>query len=306
MGAIFLLLLALLSPARPFSTTYRAYSLSLSRPFAATSVSCASSLRSSSPTRLFSETRDAPLPDGLERLVAGFERMGDEKIRYQQLLFLATKLPAMDESLKTDANKVPGCLSTVHVSASLDGSGEGVLFEGDSDGMLTKGLVAMLVTGLSGCTAEEIQGIDGTFITRSGLDQSLTPGRNNGFLNMIATMKEKALEVSDEGDAPSAPSAPSTPSSPSKTPMYDEIMAKLALLKPTSIDLEDQSDQHAGHGGAKGWAESGESHFKLVVVCEVFEGMSTLKKHQLIYTILGDTMDKIHALSIEAKAPSQL
>ena len=207
----------------------------------------------------------------------------------------------MTETLKTEANKVPGCLSTVHVSASLDGEGGGVLFEGDSDGLLTKGLVAMLVTGLSGCSAEEIQTIDSSFITRSGLDQSLTPGRNNGFLNMVATMKEKALEVSKGGS-----DAAGSSSAPSGRPMYDEMIAKLSLLKPTSIELEDQSDQHAGHGGAKGWAESGESHFKLVVVCEVFEGMTTLKRHQLIYTILSDTMEKIHALSIDAKAPSQV
>ena len=106
---------------------------------------------------LFASTQDAPLPPGLERLVAGFERMGDEKIRYKQLLFLATKLEAMPEALKTDANRVPGCLSTVHVSATCDEGG--VQFKGDSDGLLTKGLVAMLVTGLSGCTAEEVSSL---------------------------------------------------------------------------------------------------------------------------------------------------
>ncbi|GMH75563.1 hypothetical protein TL16_g06803, partial [Triparma laevis f. inornata] len=132
----------------------------------------------------------------LQKLVAGFERMGDEKIRYKQLLFLATKLPPMSDSLKTDTNKVPGCLSTalvaVHVSASYDSSTSTITFLGDSDGLLTKGLVAMLVTGLSKCTLKEIQCIDVSFIVRSGLDQSLTPGRNNGFLNMIETMKIKA------------------------------------------------------------------------------------------------------------------
>jgi len=240
------------------------------------------------------------LPEQLEKLVAGFERMGDEKIRYKQLLFLATKLPPMSDSLKTDTNKVPGCLSTVHVSASYDSSTSTITFLGDSDGLLTKGLVAMLITGLSKCTLKEIQGIDGSFIIRSGLDQSLTPGRNNGFLNMIETMKIKAAQCSAQEESGASEM------SENDKPMYNEMIGKLILLKPETLELIDESDQHSGHAGSKGWEESGESHFKLKIVADVFEGMSALKRHQLVYTILGDTMEKIHALSVDAKAPSQV
>ena len=76
--------------------------------------------------------------------------------------------------------------------------------------------------------------------------------------------------------------------------------------KPTSISLIDNSSQHAGHAGSKGWAESGESHFALRIVAEAFDGLSLVKRHQLIYMLLGDTMEKIHALEIKAMSPDEV
>ena len=90
-------------------------------------------------------------------------------------------------------------------------------------------------------------------------------------------------------------------------PMYNTIMSTLiTILKPTSITLTDNSDQHAGHAGSKGWAESGESHFALNIVAEAFDGLSLVKRHQLIYMLLGETMEKIHALEIKAKSPEEV
>lgn len=89
--------------------------------------------------------------------------------------------------------------------------------------------------------------------------------------------------------------------------MYNEIMSKLiAVLKPTSITLTDNSDQHAGHAGSKGWEESGESHFALEIVSEAFGGLAAVKRHQLVYMLLGETMEKIHALQISAKTPEEV
>lgn len=81
-------------------------------------------------------------------------------------------------------------------------------------------------------------------------------------------------------------------------PIYNEILTRLSVLKPTSINLEDDSSKHAGHAGSKGF--DGESHFSLDIAAQCFEDLPLVKRHKLIYTILGDVMDKIHALEIRA------
>lgn len=243
----------------------------------------------------------------LDKIVTAFSRMPDEKLRYKQLMFLSQKLGPMQDSLKTAENKVPGCLSTVFVHATLDDGGL-VQYTGDSDGLLTKGLVALLVRGLSGNTAEVIQTVEPNFIEEAGIAASLTPGRNNGFLNMLATMKNQAVSLTDEvesnvkenSDSKIVTSFEEVPDKP----MYNAMMSKLiTLLKPTSIELVDNSHQHEGHAGSKGF--EGESHFELTIVADCFDELSLVKRHQLIYTILGDIMEKIHALQIKAITSSE-
>ena len=253
-------------------------------------------------------------------------------------------------------NKVPGCLSTVYVDCTLDkkkdngddsgDSGEGdvmvVNYHGDSDGLLTKGLLALLIRGLNGNTPQSIQNVDPNFIQVAKISQTLTPGRNNGFLNMLAVMKRKAMEkleeyesgtenggkgsegeevvvnekeesvqhqeeVEEEDNNSNNNSIVTSFDEIEGKPMYNTIMSTLIpILKPTSISLIDNSSQHAGHAGSKGWAESGESHFALTIVADVFDGLSLVKRHQLIYMLLGDTMEKIHALEIKAMSPDEV
>lgn len=154
--------------------------------------------------------------------------------------------------------------------------------------------------------------MDPEFITAAKISQSLTPGRNNGFLNMLAVMKKKAA------DANAVDSFLESENNPSSTeevivsfdeiddkPMYNAMMSSLLKLKPTKLVLKDDSDQHAGHAGSKGWEDSGESHFSLEIVASVFFNLPLVKRHQLIYIILGDIMDKIHALQITARTPEE-
>lgn len=238
---------------------------------------------------------------------------------------MASKLPHVTDDVRVPQNKVPGCLSTVHVDCTLepkdnDDSEEQkmvVNYIGDSDGLLTKGLLALLIRGLSGSTPQQIQQIDPQFIQAAKISQTLTPGRNNGFLNMLAVMKKKALDAEaaalngahdavEEQEEEELPIVTSFDEIDGK-PMYNTIMTTLiTILKPTSITLTDNSSQHAGHAGSKGWEESGESHFALEIVAEAFEGLSLVKRHQLIYMLLGETMDKIHALEIKAKSPAEM
>lgn len=92
-----------------------------------------------------------------------------------------------------------GCVSQVWVRAYLDDR-KNVVFEADSDSVLTKGLAALLVQGLSNRPVEEIVKVTPHFAVLLGLQQSLTPSRNNGFLNMLKLMQKKAVELVFESE----------------------------------------------------------------------------------------------------------
>ncbi len=132
-----------------------------------------------------------PLPDSLVRIVERFQKRTNPKQRYEQLLLYAKRLKEMPEEDKVSENKVPGCASSVYITANLeDGK---IWYQGDSDAQLVKGLVAVLVEGLNGLTPEEILQVSPDFIQDMGLNASLTPSRANGFYNIFQTMKKKAL-----------------------------------------------------------------------------------------------------------------
>ena len=87
-------------------------------------------------------------------------------------------------------------------------------------------------------------------------------------------------------------------------PVGQRMHSSLAsALSPLAMELIDESDQHAGHAGAKGF--DGESHFVLTIVSDQFEGVRSLKRHQMVYAAIGDDMQKVHALSINARSPSE-
>ena len=134
---------------------------------------------------------ETSLPPKLAKIVDRFKRRSNPKQKYEQLLWYAKKLPAIPEEAKTEENKVKGCVSQVYITASLeDGK---VVYQGDSDAQLVKGLVAFLIEGLNELPPEEIVKVEPSFIEDTGLQVSLTPSRANGFFNIFQMMKKKAL-----------------------------------------------------------------------------------------------------------------
>lgn len=214
-----------------------------------------------------------------------------------------------------------------------------MIFEADSDSVLTKGLAALLVQGLSGGPVEEIVRVSPDFAVLLGLQQSLTPSRNNGFLNMLKLMQKKALQLIVEAERADNSSTESSgtksvenskletngdgrnvelESSETDKDSKEELVNGIVLesrgrrikerlekeLRAVALEIEDISYQHAGHSGVKG--SDGETHFNVKVVSEEFEGKSLVKRHRMIYSLLQDELQSgLHALSIVANTPSE-
>ncbi|MEL7356728.1 MAG: SufE family protein [Cyanobacteria bacterium J06560_6] len=130
-------------------------------------------------------------PAQLDKIVQRFARIDDPKRRYAQLLWYAKKLENFPPAGKTPENKVPGCVSQVYITANLQD--DKVIFQGDSDAQITKGLLAMLINALNGLSPDEIVQLSPDFIKETQLDVSLTPSRANGFYNIFKTMQKKVM-----------------------------------------------------------------------------------------------------------------
>ena len=162
-----------------------------------------------------------------------------------------------------------------------------------------QGLAALLVKGLSGAEPEAIVSLEPSFIEMLGLKQSLTPSRNNGFLNMFLKMQKITQEL--------ASSAGSAGSDARNIPMSKKIENALRdNFNPSSLDIQDDSASHAGH---RPDSADGGTHFRVEIVSDSFEGMNTIKRHKAIYGVLADYMEpsgSIHALSLSTKTPAEV
>ena len=120
----------------------------------------------------------------------------DPKRKYEYILWLGKKLKVPNETILIQENKVQGCISEVFVKASFQ---EGKLYwEGYSDALITKGLLAFLICGMNDLTPKEVINIDSKFIEDTGLKASLTPSRSNGFLNILLKMQSQAHDFLSE------------------------------------------------------------------------------------------------------------
>ncbi len=126
-----------------------------------------------------------------DEIIEEFSIFTDWLDKYEYLIELGNDLPEMDQSLKTDDNLINGCQSKVWLNAEYrDGK---VWFEADSDAIIVKGIVALMVKALSGQTPDEIVSNELYFIDQVGLTQNLSPTRSNGLLAMVKKMKLFAL-----------------------------------------------------------------------------------------------------------------
>ena len=112
-------------------------------------------------------------------------------MQYDHIISLGKELPIIDEQYKVDDNLSKGCQSRVWLHADYDG--EKVLFTADSDAIITKGIIALMIRALSGQTPEAIVNADLSFVDQIGLKEHLSPTRANGLVSMIKQMKFYAL-----------------------------------------------------------------------------------------------------------------
>ena len=126
----------------------------------------------------------------LFKQVEKLKNSDDPKRKYEYILWLGKKLKVPNNIILIPENKVQGCVSEVFVKASFQ---EGKLYwEGYSDALITRGLLAFLISGMNELTPKEVVDIDNKFIEDTGLKASLTPSRSNGFLNILLKMKSQA------------------------------------------------------------------------------------------------------------------
>ncbi len=129
-----------------------------------------------------------------DEVIEEFEDFTDWMDRYQMLIDLGNELGALDEKYKTEQNLIDGCQSRVWLQCDLvDGK---LVFTAESDALIVKGIIALLIRVISGHTPQEILDADLYFIDRIGLKEHLSPTRSNGLLTMVKQIKAYALAYS--------------------------------------------------------------------------------------------------------------
>ena len=126
-----------------------------------------------------------------DEIVDEFSMFDDWMQRYEYIIELGKSLPLIEEQYKTDDNIIQGCQSKVWVHAELDG--DKVVFTADSDAILTKGIIAILIRAFSNQKASAILDANTDFIDEIGLKEHLSPTRANGLVSMIKKLKMYAL-----------------------------------------------------------------------------------------------------------------
>jgi len=119
-----------------------------------------------------------------QAIIEEFSMFDDWMDKYSYLIELGKELPAIDEKYKDPQHLISGCQSRVWLHARLKDDGN-IYFTADSDAVITKGIVSLLIRAFSGSTPDEILNADMEFLEKIGLKEHLSPTRSNGLVSMI-------------------------------------------------------------------------------------------------------------------------
>lgn len=126
-----------------------------------------------------------------DNVIEEFSAFDDWMDKYALLIDLGNSLPPLEEKYKTESNLIEGCQSRVWLQADYeDGK---IIFKGESDAVIVKGIVSLLINIMSGHTPQEILDADLYFIEKIGLKEHLSPTRSNGLVAMVKQMRMYAL-----------------------------------------------------------------------------------------------------------------
>lgn len=126
-----------------------------------------------------------------DEIIEEFELFDDWADKYEYIIDLGKKLKGLPEEQKTEDNIIKGCQSRVWLNARKDD--ESLIFDADSEAIIVKGLVNMLIRVLSGHTPQEIAKADLYFMEKIGMSQHLAQTRSNGLASMVKQMKNYAI-----------------------------------------------------------------------------------------------------------------
>ena len=126
-----------------------------------------------------------------EKIVEEFSLFDDWMQRYEYMIELGKSLPLIDPEYKIEDNIIKGCQSKVWIHADLEG--DKLVFTADSDAIITKGIIAILIRVFSNQHPDAILGADTSFIDKIGLKEHLSPTRANGLVSMIKQLKMYAI-----------------------------------------------------------------------------------------------------------------
>jgi len=133
-----------------------------------------------------------------KEIIEEFELFTDWMEKYENIIDMGKSIPLIDAKYKDENHLIKGCQSQVWVHSEM--KGDKIFYTGDSDAIITKGLVALVIRVLSGHTASEILNAKTDFIERIGLTEHLSPTRSNGLMAMIKQIKldAKAHEIASK------------------------------------------------------------------------------------------------------------